>query len=73
MRSHCLTWTATLGWRGGDPSNTAPVSLILAFCSGRALRERDALYSLEAAYPDALIARVSTAGEISGHTVIRGR
>lgn len=69
MRSLCLTWTSANGWRGDDANALQHVDLILAFGSGRALEEGSALRALQDAHEGALIAAVSTAGEIAGHSV----
>lgn len=69
MRSLCLTWTSATGWRGGDPQALQHIDLILAFGSGRALEEGSALRELQEAHEGALIAAVSTAGEIAGNSV----
>lgn len=69
MRSSCLTWTSTTGWYGGDAQALQHVDLILAFGSGQALEEGSALRALQAEHEGALIAAVSTAGEIAGNSV----
>lgn len=72
MRSSCLTWTPVNGWRGDESDAVARVDLILAFGSGEALEEGSALRALQDAHEGALIAAVSTAGEIAGHSVSDG-
>lgn len=69
MRSLCLTWTSANGWREDDANALPHVDLILAFGSGRALEEGRALRALQEKHEGALIAAVSTAGEIAGNSV----
>ncbi len=73
MRSSSLRWTPEFGWQSrGDLPAGFRASLILVCGDGATLGDSLALATLEAAHPHALIASVSTAGEILDQSVLEG-
>ena len=68
VRQHL--WTPEAGWSGGRPvAEGALDQLVLAFGSPAALRQQALFDELREAYPNAVIAGCSTAGEILGTRV----
>jgi hypothetical protein len=73
MRSCTLRWLPDHGWHSrGTRLSGFRADLLLVFGDGRRLAESDALPSLERAHPNAVIASVSTAGEIVDQSVLEG-
>ena len=70
MQSQNHLWNANTGWSFTSESTPLRADLILAFGSGRALTASPALQELQDANREAIIASVSTAGEIAGDLVL---
>jgi hypothetical protein len=70
MQSQNHLWNATSGWSFTKEAAPLRADLILAFGSGHALAFTPALQELQDAHRGAIIASVSTAGEIAGDVVV---
>ncbi|ATC63645.1 hypothetical protein CMV30_06595 [Nibricoccus aquaticus] len=70
MKIHTLSWQPGSGWNRPPSSVTGPVQLILYFGGRDVLAQPDSpVHALHAAFPDAVCAGCSSAGEITGQTV----
>ncbi|MBC8087026.1 MAG: hypothetical protein H7Z40_07145, partial [Phycisphaerae bacterium] len=69
MRTRSQLWRANVGWLGAAQPRKFRADLILAFGSGHVLAETRALHDLQQANSQAIIASISTAGEICGESV----
>lgn len=70
MKTHTLNWQSGSGWSQSPSSIAGPIHLILYFGGREVLARADSPWrELRAAFPDAICAGCSSAGEISGQTV----
>ena len=69
MQFEQCKWAATTGWSPFPPGNLKSADLVFSFGSSEIMRQGGRVDELQAAYPNALIAGCSTAGEILGTRV----
>ncbi len=72
MRLESCQWTVAGGWRPAQPGRLGKAPLVLVFGSPAALEAVAPLAALRAAYPAAVLAGCSTAGEIAGPCAVDG-
>jgi len=69
MKIEQTQWSELSGWSFGEPGGVRNAHLVLVFAGSEILQGRGPLDAVRAAYPHALIAGCSTAGEIKGTQV----
>jgi hypothetical protein len=69
MRASQHHWSDSSGWKPQGPSPDRPVQLVLAFANPTSFARPEWRAALREAYPAAVIAGCSTAGEIAGTQV----